>query len=527
MDRPADKDMPDSHGQLSDISVNNRRIAKNTIMLYVRMIVLMLLSFYTSRVVLDTLGVEDYGIYNVVGGIVVMFSFLNSAMSSATQRYLTFELGRGDTDQLNKIFVTSVNIHIIIAVVVLVLSEIIGLWLLYDKMTIPPERMYAAFWVFQFSMLSAVVMFISVPYNAAIIAHEKMSAFAYISIVEVILKLLIVYLLFVFSVDKLILYAFLAFCVQVLIRITYSEYCKMHFKEAKYTFIFDKSLLKEMIAFSGWNLWGNIAGVLANQGIDILLNMFYGPVVNAARGVAIQVQEGVKRFSMNFQTALNPQIMKTYASDNIQAMHKLIIRSSRFSFFLLYMLSLPVLLATSTLLNIWLKEVPQYTVVFVQISLFIAIVDTIVNPISVAAAATGNVRKYQSIVGGCALLIVPTAYITLKFGAPPEVVFIVHLCIGILVSVVRLWVVRPMIGLNIRHYLYQVYLSVIKVTVASLPLPLLLRFLIDKSLFSCFLFMAVCMVSVVISVYLFGLEQTERLIINDKIKCYLQRLLKY
>lgn len=517
----------EDNSQSIDTSANNRRIAKNTLLLYVRMIVLMLVSLYTSRVVLDALGVEDYGIYNVVGGIVVMFSFLNSAMSSATQRYLTFELGRGNIEQLNKIFVTSVNIHILIAFIVLVLSETIGLWLLYNKMTIPPERMHAAFWVFQFSILSAAVMFISVPYNAAIIAHEKMSAFAYISIVEVILKLLIVYLLFVIPVDKLILYAFLAFCVQVLIRIVYGIYCKVNFKEAKYTFIFDKPLFREMIAFSGWNLWGNIASVFANQGIDILLNMFYGPVVNAARGVAVQVQESVKRFSMNFQTALNPQITKSYACSNLQAMHKLIIRSSRFSFFLLYLLALPVLLTTPTLLDIWLKEVPQHTVTFVRISLFIAIVDTITNPISTAAAATGNVRKYQSIVGGVILLIAPIAYITLKLGAPPEAVFIVHLFIGILASVVRLLVVRPMINLDIRKYLYQVGLSVIKVTAASLPLPLLLRFLIDKSIFYCFLFIAVCMFSVVISVYLYGLERTEKLIVNDRLKGYLQRIFKH
>ena len=246
-------------------------------------------SLYTSRVVLDTLGVEDYGIYNVVGGIVVMFSFLNSAMASATQRYLTFELGRSNMEQLKNVFVTSVNIHIIIAVAVFILSETLGLWLLYNKMTIPADRMNAAFWVFQFSVISSMIMFVSVPYNAAIIAHEKMSAFAYISVWEAVLKLLIVYVLLVAGIDKLILYAMLLLCVQLLVRIIYGTYCKRHFDEAKYRLSFNKQLFKEMLAFSGWNLFGNMSAVAFTQGLNILLNMFFGPVVNAARGGAVQL----------------------------------------------------------------------------------------------------------------------------------------------------------------------------------------------------------------------------------------------
>ena len=285
---------------MADVTANNKRIAKNTLMLYFRMLLIMAVTFYTSRVVLQTLGIEDYGIYNVVGGIVAMFGFLNSAMSSGTQRYLTFELGRGDKEKLKRVFITSMNIHIIIAVIVFILAETAGLWLLYNKMTIPEDRFDAAFWVYQCSILSTMVMFISVPYNATIIAHERMSAFAYISILEAILKLLIVYLLLLGDIDKLILYAVLMLAVQVIIRFTYNIYCRRHFEETRYSFLFDKQLFKEMLSFSGWNLWGNMASVAFTQGLNILLNMFFGVTVNAAMGIAQQVNSALYSFVSNF-----------------------------------------------------------------------------------------------------------------------------------------------------------------------------------------------------------------------------------
>ena len=321
---------------MATTSANNKRIAKNTLLLYVRTLFVMVVSLYTSRVVLNTLGVSDYGIYNVVGGVVTMFGFINSSMTSATQRYITFALGKGDMTQLQKVFCTALQIHVFISVLIIVLGETVGLWFMYTQMQIPESRMDAAFWVLQCSIISTAIMIISVPYNADIIAHEKMSAFAYISILEVVLKLAVVFLLLVFSYDKLILYAFLILMVQLLIRFCYSYYCNRHFEESKYHHVWDKTLFKEMTGFAGWSMFGNLSGVLFGQGLNMLLNVFFGPVVNAARAVSVQVQGAIQQFVGNFQMALNPQITKTYATGKMDDMHKLMYRSARFSFYLLF-----------------------------------------------------------------------------------------------------------------------------------------------------------------------------------------------
>ena len=399
---------------MPEISSTNKRIAKNALLLYFRMLFMMLVSLYTSRVVLATLGVEDFGIYNVVGGVITMFSFFNGAMSSSTQRYITFELGRGDFDQLQKVFQTSVNIHLLVALLILFLGETIGLWFFYEKMVIPASRMTAAFWVYQFSIITMMVMIVSVPYNAAIIAHEKMSIFAYISILEVLLKLGIVYLLYLTRSDKLIMYAALLCATQLLIRIVYGHYCSCHFKEVRYYWGWDLKLFKEMLYFGGWNLWGGFATVLFSQGINILLNMFFGPFVNAARGIAVQVQGAVTQFSTNFQTALNPQITKSYALGDFTYMHSLIFRSSKFTFLLLAVISFPILLETEMILQLWLNMVPAYTVVFVRLMLCITIIDAMGGAFMVAAQSTGRVRFYQSVVGGILLAIVPVSYVVLR-----------------------------------------------------------------------------------------------------------------
>lgn len=503
---------------MTDVAANNRRIAKNTMMLYFRMLLIMAVSFYTSRVVLQTLGVVDYGIYNVVGGIVAMFGFLNSAMSSSTQRYLTFELGRGDTERLKKVFVTSVNIHIMISVIVFVLAETIGLWLLYNKMTIPVERFNAAFWVYQCSILSTMVMFISVPYNATIIAHEKMSAFAYISILEVVLKLLIVYLLLIGDIDKLILYAVLMLTVQVIIRFIYNIYCKRHFEETKYSFLFDRPLFKEMLSFSGWNLWGNMAAVAFTQGLNILLNMFFGPVVNAARGVAVQVQQTVTQFSMNFQTAINPQITKSYAIEDYEYMHSLIFRSSRFTFFLLLCICLPVFMEAEALLGIWLKEVPEYSAVFLRIILCVTIVDALANPLMISAQATAHIKIYQSVVGGILLTILPIAYVVLKLGGNPQSVFIVHLLICTIAFIVRLFIIRPMIRLSLTKYIKEVIVRCAVVGICAGTVSFAVNILLDSSLFSSIMECCISVLSVAVFSFMIGMTKNERDLIINKIK---------
>lgn len=502
---------------MSEISVNNQRIAKNTLLLYFRMLFTMVVSLYTSRVVLNVLGIEDFGIYSVVGGIITMFAFLNTAMSSSTQRYLTFALGKGEILQLRKVFQTSVNIHWLIALLIFIFGETLGLWFLKEKMVIPLERLDAAFWVYQFSVATMMIMVISVPYNAAIIAHEKMSAFAYISVMEVLLKLLIVYLLYFTQSDKLILYAALLCGMQLLVRIIYSCYCGRYFEETHYKWGWDGRLFKEMTGFAGWNLWGGLAAVLFTQGLNILLNIFFGPVVNAARGIAVQVQGVVAQFSSNFQTALNPQITKSYAKGDLAYMHSLIFRSSKFTFLLLATLSFPIFIQADMVLKLWLGMVPDYTVTFVRLMLCITVIDAMAGAFMVAAQSTGRIRFYQSVVGGILLTIVPISYIVLKLGAAPWSVFGVHLCICICAFIVRLYIIRPLICLSLRSYFSEVLLRCLWVFLLAVPLPVLLFCTLPDTLFSGILICSVSVLMMVLFSYMVGLTVNEKRFVTEKI----------
>ena len=335
------------------VHINNKRIVKNTALLYFRMLFTMLVGLYTSRVVLSSLGVGDYGLYNVVGGIVVILSFLNGAMASSTQRYMNVELGKENMDGIRKVYVTSMLIHLGVAAVVLVLAETVGLWFLNMYMNIPAERMIAANWVYQFSVGAFIVTVLSVPYNATIIAHEKMSAFAYISVIEVLFKLLVAILIGYAPCDRLIFYALLIFIVSIIVRLAYGVYCHRHFVECKIKKCeIDKSLLKNMLSFSSWTIFGNLAFVFHTQGIAIVINMFFGTVVNAAQGISNQVNSIVSGFVQNFTTAMKPQIVKSYAAGNLPDLHKLILSGSRLSFFLVLIFAIPIIIETPYLLSL-------------------------------------------------------------------------------------------------------------------------------------------------------------------------------
>ena len=496
---------------------NNKRIAKNTLLLYFRMLFMMAVSLFTSRVILNTLGVEDYGIYNVVGGVVAMFGFLNGSMSSATQRYITFALGKGDEKRLQTVFSTTLQIHTLIAAIIVILGETIGLWFLYNKMQIPADRMDAAFWVLQCSIISTVIMIVSVPYNADIIAHEKMSAFAYISVLEVVLKLAIVYMLVVFSVDKLILYAFLILAIQVLIRFCYSIYCNRHFKETKYIHVWDKALFKEMTGFAGWSIFGNLSAVIFTQGLNILLNVFFGPVVNAARAVAVQVQNAIQQFVGNFQMALNPQITKTYAQGKMEEMHKLMYRSARFSFYLLFFLSLPVLFETDFILTVWLNTIPEHTVTFLRIMICTSLIYTCANPMIIANQATGKVKKYQAVCGTTLIMILPISWILLKLGFPAYSVFIVHFVMEGVCQLARMLMLRPLIGIGLRDYFYNIYLRVAIVVIAAVVCPGLVYVYMPEGLIRFLVVGMVSVLSVSLSAYLLGLSANERVFIKSKV----------
>lgn len=505
-----------------------KNIAKNTLLLYIRMLFIMSISLYTSRVILKVLGIEDYGIYNVVGGVVIMFSFLSSAMSSSTQRYITFELGKKNFQQLQKVFNTCLYIHIFISVLIFILAETIGLWFLQYKMSIPLERQEAAVWVYQCTIISTLFLIINVPYNATIIAHEKMSAFAYISIFEVTIKLITVYLLYLGSFDKLKLYALLMLSIQLIINLTYSVYCRKKFQETKIQKIkkLDLNLFKELLNFTGWNLWGNCAGIAFTQGINILLNIFFGPITNAARGIAVQVQSAVNQFSYNFQTALNPQITKSYAAEDYNYMHNLIFKSSKFTFFLLLLLTLPIFFKTEIILKLWLETIPNHTIQFLRLILCVTIIDAVANPLMTSATATGKIKKYQTIVGCTLLSILPISYITLKLGGNPESVFIVHLTISIIAFIIRLSIVSQLIQLNIHTYIKKVIYRSLLVTIISLIIPTIAENYINNTLIGLLQMTFCCIISSSISIYFYGLEPSEIQYINNKIRILANKIKK-
>ena len=502
---------------MTDSSSNNKRIAKNTLILYVRMLFMMIVSLYTSRVVLDKLGVEDFGIYNVVGGVVSMFAFLNQAMVSSTQRYITYALGNENKVELRKYFVNSILIHAFISVFIIIIAETVGLWFLYEKLQIPSDRFIAAQWVFQFVVLSTVVLVMSAPYNADIIAHERMKVFAYVSVLEVSLKLLIVFTLSLVPVDRLIVYAFLLFLVQCIIRYIYSYYCKKHFLETTYNIAWDKKVFKEMLCFASWNMLGGLSGVCCNQGLNILLNIFFGPVVNAARGVAMQVQSTVILFANNFQMAMNPQITKYYARGELDLMHKLVIRSSKYSFFLLLVLSLPLMVGANPILSLWLKEVPEWSVQFVRIILMIIIVDVVANPLMISSAATGSVKVYQTVRSFIMLSVLPIAYIVLKSGAAPSVVFIVHLVICIFAFITRLYIVAPMIALPKGLYVKKALLPCFYV---AIPSTLFVGYMYSQMKNHTYMFILWVFMSFIVTsffIYALGMTQKEKIVVRARV----------
>lgn len=423
------------------------------------MILVMAATLFTTRIVLKNLGVEDYGIYNVVAGVVTMFAFLNSSMAGATQRFLSFELGINDERRVNLVFCHSVIIHIIIGAIIILLAETIGLWFVHNKLTIPDDRFEAAMWVYQIAILSFVFNVINVPYQASIIAHEKMDIYAWVSILDVLLKLGIAYIISVSPYDKLVSYSFLILLTAIVMFMFYMIYSKHHFKECHFQFVMDKRKFKEMFSFAGWNIIGNMAFTLRTQGSNILLNMFFGPAVNAARGVAHQVDSAVEQFVGNFQTASNPQIVKNYALEEYSETSRLVCQCSKFSFYLILLLALPIIFQVDYILSIWLSEVPEYTPIFVQLILLNGIIDSISKALKTYVKATGKVKWYMIIQGGFYLLALPIIYIFLKLGFSPVSSIIVLVVFTFLGTFLRLVLIKSVAkGFSILFYIKEVLL---------------------------------------------------------------------
>lgn len=432
--------------------------------LYFRMFLTMGVGLYTSRLVLQTLGVEDYGIYGLVGGIVTMFAFLNSAMSSATQRYLSFDIGKGDSIKLKQTFNATLNIHILIAGIIFILAETIGLWFVNYKLNIPAERMVAANWVYQFSIFTFILGVIQVPYNALLIAREHMNVYAYMSIIEVVLKLVIVLILVKFGEDKLILYALLTFAVSFIIRTLYKIYCKKHFKEATYQFYYDKAYYKELLSYSGWNLFGNIAAIARGQGSNILLNLFFGPIANAAYSLTIMVQGIIGTFVGNFQTALNPQITKNYAKGDVEASLNLMFKSSKFSYFAMFILVVPFLYNIDYVMHLWLGNIPPYATQFIQLALIYSLIETISNPLMTGAQATGRIKWYQIVIGSFIFLTLPVVWIVFKVVPEPSYLYFVLIGNSIIAFVFRIFFLKKMMGLKLIQYIRAVLLPILLVS---------------------------------------------------------------
>lgn len=440
---------------MPNTSANNKRIAKNTFMLYVRMLFLMIVSLYTSRVVLHSLGVNDYGIYNAVGGFIAMFSMISNSLSAAISRFITFVLGEGNEKKLRDVFCTSMVIQIFISLTIVILVEVLGVWFLNTKMTIPPDRYVAANWVLQLSMLTFVINLLSVPYNACIVAHEKMSAFAYIGIFEGLTNLGIALLLSSSPIDRLIYYSALMCAAAISVRIIYTVYCKRSFSECHFVWNFDQVLFHEMFGFAGWNFVGSISGLLRSQGINLLFNVYNGPAVNAARGLAVQVNNAVTKFSSNFYMAVQPQVTKSFAAGEINESSDLVLRSSRLAFCLLLILALPILSETEFVLHLWLNDVPTHTVAFVQIIVFYSLFESLSQPLIQLMLATGDIKTYQLVVGGINLLNFPVAWIILASGFPPEFAQISVIVFTFLALWARLSMLKKMIDFPVGDFVHK------------------------------------------------------------------------
>lgn len=505
--------------------IDQKRIAKNTLLLYIRMGLIMLISLYTSRVILDALGEVDMGIYSTVAGIVMMFTFLSNTMSTACQRFYAYEMGRDDPEGLNRVFSFCVIVFCALSLLIVVLCETVGLWLLYQKIN-TDGRMDAALWVFHCAVLSFVFTIIRMPYQGMVIIKEKMKVFAYISIFEALGNLAIAFLIAGTSHDRLILYGILMMLVNVGVSLYYVCYCVRFYPECHFRFVHGKHQFKEIFSFAGWNMIGSLANVCKSQGITILLNMFFGNAVVAARTMAYKVFSTLQQFADNFTTAIKPQIMKSYAAGDKEGMFKLVFQGSKFSFYLLFVLSLPILLETPFLLDFWLKDVPAYTVPFTRLVIVNALIDVFAYPLAVAIQADGRIRNYQLITGGLLLLILPVSYILLKVvpGVPPQLIFWTSIVVCFFALFVRVILVHRCTGMPVGGWLRMVLLPVFIVAIVSSVVPVVLEACMDASVVRFIVVILASILMVLLSSYCLGLTTTERKHIREMVTTYTRRL---
>lgn len=493
------------------MQTSNKNIAKNTAFLYIRMLVIMVVTFYTSRIILQVLGAEDYGIYNVVGGIVTMMGFLNGALGSSTSRFLTYELGKGNQRKLKDTFSASLNLHICVAILVLLIGETIGLWFFCEKLVIPEGRMNAAFWVYQFSIITTMINFTQVPFNATLIAHENMSIYAYVGLYEALSKLAIVYLIAISPIDRLVFYAFLLMINQIGIQFFYRCYTLKKYEECRFELIKDRQLYKALIGYSGWDMFGGVAVICQTQGINILLNLFFGPMVNAARAIAVQVQGAIVSFVNNFLAAVRPQVVKNYAEGNIEAMYSLTFNAAKYAYSLMLALVLPICFEIKFVLNIWLggKE-PDDTAIFIILILLTYLMETYHLASLMSYHAIGKI-KIGNIVGGTLMMMaLPLSYVALHLGAPAYFVFIVVFCVNLTQMFWGWMIVHRYVEFSYRRLLKVVYVPTILITMISVIAPSIITSFLQPSWGRLILLIIVSEVIIFVSVYYIALNIEER-----------------
>lgn len=508
---------------MSNIS-DNKRIAKNTILLYFRMFLMMAITLYTSRVILEVLGVDDYGIYNVLAGFVSMFGMISGTLSIAINRFITFELGKGNKEKLSKVFATSQMVLLIMSIAIAVLGIIIGVWFLNYHMVLPVDRKNAALWVLLFSLVTFVVNLISVPYNAVITAHEKMSAFAYISLLEAVLKLAIVYGISLTTVDKLIAYVVLLTIIQIIIRLIYSLYSRYNFEECRTRTSFDRKSFREIWSFTGWNIIGNGAYTMSTQGVNMIMNVFFGVSINAARGIALQINGAVQQFVINFTMAINPQITKSYASANYQRSYNLVCMGARFSFFLMLCIGLPLILEIDSILKIWLIDAPKYADTFSIWTIVTSFTVVLGQTLVTLMMANGDTKKYQLTISLFSILPFPISWLAYYFGASVVWSYIIFFVIFYIIVYVRLWLVHNLTGIPYKLYLKNVILRTHMVCVTSAILPFCYVYIAPQDYFRIVVTTVLSVVSVGISTFFWGINNTERAYLKQIIN---KRLLKW
>lgn len=501
---------------------NNQKLAKNTVFLYIRMIVVMLITFFTTRILLSTLGIEDFGIYNVVCGFVTMFSFLNTSMANGVQRFYSFAIGKNDPKSISKIFTLAAIIQLIIAIIIIVIVETVGIWYLYNKMNISANRVFAAFWVFQNALLSLFFVILTVPYNGAVMAYEKMNFYAIVSIIDAILKLVVVFILPYCGIDKLICYGLLISVISILDFLFNFFYCKRHFPQIKFVRHIDRDLLPSMISFSGWNIFGSLAHMGKIQGVNLVLNAFWGTVVNTAFGISAQISNAVSSLTAGFVTALRPQMIKSFAAGDLDYTMKLLYSASKLTFFLVLIIAVPIFEEISSILDFWLGvgKYPEMTIVFCKLTILTVLFDSFATPLSIIVHASGKMRTFQIVCSLVIISVVPLSYIVAKLWNDAAIVISIGLFTTILAQLVRLLLIKNIIKFSILSYCVKVFIPTTIVFLLSCIVALLVNRISIENLEFWGLLMKIGLNVIVcfIVIYIIGLSKTEKNIVKSFMK---------